>query len=183
MDKTLEDLIIRVINQGASDLHVGEGRQPIIRVNGDLIPISEYPVLNREQAKGFLYQLIPENYQKEFEQKLDELREAVPTVGSVDSLQGEEEKAVFVKTFRDLLRIKSSLETFADFSFSDLGINEQEFYDYQSKYLDTTLGVCLVLHKLCVAGQGYFDEPGLKTALNHLINPWIAAKKYAACAN
>lgn len=69
MEKTLEDLIIRVINQGASDLHIGEGRQPIIRVNGDLIPISEYPVLSREQAKDFLYQLIPENYQKEFEEK------------------------------------------------------------------------------------------------------------------
>lgn len=69
MDKTLEDLIIRVINQGASDLHIGEGRQPIIRVNGDLIPISEYPVLTKEQAKNFLYQLIPQNYQKEFETK------------------------------------------------------------------------------------------------------------------
>jgi type I restriction enzyme R subunit len=51
-------------------------------------------------------------------------------------LQGEEEKAEFVKTFRDLLHIKSSLETFAEFSFEDLGIPEQEFYDYQSKYLD-----------------------------------------------
>ncbi len=69
MDKTLEDLIIRVINQGASDLHVGEGRQPSIRVNGDLIPISEYPSLTKEQTKNFLYQLIPENYQKEFETK------------------------------------------------------------------------------------------------------------------
>jgi type I restriction enzyme R subunit len=49
---------------------------------------------------------------------------------------GEEEKAEFVKSFRDLLRIKSSLETFADFSFEHLGITEQEFYDYQSKYLD-----------------------------------------------
>ena len=35
-----------------------------------------------------------------------------------------------------MLRIKSSLETFAEFSFDDLGITEQEFYDYQSKYLD-----------------------------------------------
>jgi len=69
MDKTLEDLIIRVINQGASDLHIGEGRQPIVRVNGDLIPISEYPVLTKDQAKGFLYQLISPEYQKEFETK------------------------------------------------------------------------------------------------------------------
>ncbi len=51
-------------------------------------------------------------------------------------MKGEEEKAAFVKDFRDLLRIKASLETFAEFSFDDLGISEQEFYDYQSKYLD-----------------------------------------------
>lgn len=57
-------------------------------------------------------------------------------MGAVDEIQSEEEKAEFVKTFRDLLRIKSSLETFAEFSFAELGISEQEFYDYQSKYLD-----------------------------------------------
>jgi type I restriction enzyme R subunit len=34
------------------------------------------------------------------------------------------------------MRIKSSLETFAEFSFAEIGISEQEFYDYQSKYLD-----------------------------------------------
>ena len=34
------------------------------------------------------------------------------------------------------MRIKSSLETFAEFRFKDTGITEQEFYDYQSKYLD-----------------------------------------------
>jgi len=35
-----------------------------------------------------------------------------------------------------LLHIKASLETFAEFSFKDFGISEQEFYGYQSKYLD-----------------------------------------------
>jgi type I restriction enzyme, R subunit len=64
------------------------------------------------------------------------LREKVPNVSAVDEIKSEEEKAEFVKTFRDLLRIKSSLETFAEFSFNELGISEQEFYDYQSKYLD-----------------------------------------------
>ena len=89
-----------------------------------------------ENAKEIVFKKPYEEQKKEFESKLAELREKVPTVESVDSLQGEEEKAVFVKSFRDLLRIKSSLETFAEFSFRDLGISEQEFYDYQSKYLD-----------------------------------------------
>lgn len=89
-----------------------------------------------ENAKEVVFKKPYEVQKKEFEDKLAELREKVPTVSSVDALQGEEEKAEFVKSFRDLLRIKSSLETFAEFSFKDLGISEQEFYDYQSKYLD-----------------------------------------------
>lgn len=89
-----------------------------------------------ENAKEVVFKKPYEVEKKEFEKKLAELREKVPTVSDVDTLQGEEEKAEFVKTFRDLLRIKSSLETFANFSFQDLGITVQEFYDYQSKYLD-----------------------------------------------
>jgi type I restriction enzyme R subunit len=89
-----------------------------------------------ENAKEIVFKKPYEEQKKEFENKLVELREKVPTISSVDELKGEEEKAGFVKSFRDLLRIKSSLETFAEFSFSELGISEQEFYDYQSKYLD-----------------------------------------------
>ncbi len=89
-----------------------------------------------ENAKEIVFKKPYEEQKKDFENKLAELRGKVPTVEDVDNLEGDEEKAVFVKTFRDLLRIKSSLETFADFSFDELGITEQEFYDYQSKYLD-----------------------------------------------
>jgi type I restriction enzyme, R subunit len=89
-----------------------------------------------ENAKEIVFKKPYEEQKKEFEKKLNEFREHTPTISSVDKLKGEEEKAIFVKSFRDLLRIKSSLETFAEFSFSDLGIKEQEFYDYQSKYLD-----------------------------------------------
>lgn len=89
-----------------------------------------------ENAKEVVFKKPYEIQKKEFEIKLTELREKVPTVSDVDNLQGEEEKAGFVKTFRDLLRIKSSLETFAEFEFKDFGVTEQEFYDYQSKYLD-----------------------------------------------
>ncbi len=89
-----------------------------------------------ENAKEIVFKKPYEDQKRDFENKLAELRVKVPTVESVDNLQGDEEKSVFVKTFRDLLRIKSSLETFAEFSFEDLGISEQEYYDYQSKYLD-----------------------------------------------
>jgi len=89
-----------------------------------------------ENAKEIVFKKPYEDQKKEFEEKLIELRQRVPTVDSVDNLESETEKAIFVKIFRNLLRIKSSLETFAEFSFNDLGISEQEFFDYQSKYLD-----------------------------------------------
>lgn len=89
-----------------------------------------------ENAKEVVFKKPYEDQKKEFEEKLVELREKTPTVDSINELQSESEKADFIRSFRDLLRIKSSLETFANFSFSDLGISEQEFYDYQSKYLD-----------------------------------------------
>lgn len=89
-----------------------------------------------ENAKEVVFKKPYEEQKKEFESKLTELKLRVPTVESVDMLKGEQEKAMFVKTFRDLLRIKSSLETFAEFNFNELGITEQEFYDYQGKYLD-----------------------------------------------
>lgn len=89
-----------------------------------------------ENAKEIVFKKPYVVQKREFEEKLTELKEKVPSVASVDLLKGEGERAEFVKTFRDLLRIKSSLETFAEFSFDNLGITEQEFFDYQSKYLD-----------------------------------------------
>lgn len=89
-----------------------------------------------ENAKELVFKKPYDTQKKEFEEKLAELREIAPTIASVNEIKGEQDLAQFVQKFRDLLRIKASLETFADFTFDDLGITEQEFYDYQSKYLD-----------------------------------------------
>ena len=49
---------------------------------------------------------------------------------------GEEQELAFVTAFRAVMRAVSVAETYADFSWDDLPIEEQEFKDYQSKYLD-----------------------------------------------
>ena len=59
-----------------------------------------------------------------------------PTVKSVDDLPSEKEELEFIKAFRELMRIKNVLITFADFSWEDLHITEQAFEDYKSKHLD-----------------------------------------------
>ena len=52
--KNLEELILNVIRENGSDLHLGAGRVPAIRVSGELIFLTRHPILNQEDILGFL---------------------------------------------------------------------------------------------------------------------------------
>ncbi|RYV04272.1 deoxyribonuclease HsdR [Shewanella sp. OPT22] len=73
---------------------------------------------------------------EDFAKALEALKAIVPDVHSVDDLPDEDARAGFVKQFRILMRLKNQLETFSDFDIEALGISEQEFVDYASKYGD-----------------------------------------------
>lgn len=90
---------------------------------------------NKEAIEEIIVQPY-EDYIVKFEEALEKLYNIVPTVDSVNELPSETEQLKFVKAFRELMRLKNTLTTFTQFSFDDLGITEQEFKDYQSKYLD-----------------------------------------------
>ncbi len=77
-----------------------------------------------------------EDYVEKFNEAVEKLHSIAPTIDSVDDLQSEKEEFEFVKSFRELMRIKNILTTFSDFSFDNLQITEQDFEDYKSKYLD-----------------------------------------------
>ena len=64
------------------------------------------------------------------------LLQIAPTVDSVTDLPSEEEELQFIKAFRELMRLNNVLTTFTEFTFDDLSMNEQDFKDYKSKYLD-----------------------------------------------
>ena len=66
----------------------------------------------------------------------EEFRKITSEVSDVDELPDEVEEKKFVKVFRELLRILNKLSVFTEFSYNDLGISEQTFEDYKSKYLD-----------------------------------------------
>ena len=76
-----------------------------------------------------------EAYLAEFNEALKALKEITPTIDSVNSLQSEEDLQ-FITAFRDLIRIRNILVTFADFKFGDTDIQHQEYEDFKSKYLD-----------------------------------------------
>jgi type I restriction enzyme R subunit len=77
-----------------------------------------------------------EDYTEKFNEALKRLNEIAPTIDSVNDLRTEEDELEFVQAFRDLMRLKNILNSFSDFSWDDIDINEQEFEDYKSKYLD-----------------------------------------------
>nr|WP_315163582.1 type I restriction endonuclease subunit R [uncultured Flavobacterium sp.] len=77
-----------------------------------------------------------EDYTVKFKEALKRLNEITPTIDSVNELKTEEDELEFVQAFRDLMRLKNILNSFSDFSWDDIGIDEQEFEDYKSKYLD-----------------------------------------------
>ncbi|MBU6231874.1 MAG: PilT/PilU family type 4a pilus ATPase [Patescibacteria group bacterium] len=56
--KEIDDLVNLILKEGASDLHLTVGRQPVIRSSGVLIPLVKKPVLTDADMKGFLNALL-----------------------------------------------------------------------------------------------------------------------------
>ena len=65
------DALFKIMNdQGASDLHLVAGSQPIIRVHGDMERV-DYKSLENDELKKMLYEIAPENKIKLFEETGD----------------------------------------------------------------------------------------------------------------
>ncbi|KND48096.1 MAG: twitching motility protein PilT [Parcubacteria bacterium C7867-006] len=67
--KQLDNLIAILVKEGASDLHLGEGRLPIIRVSGTLIPLTSHTALSRQDIKGILDEMIDDQKKEIFVEK------------------------------------------------------------------------------------------------------------------
>ena len=93
-------------------------------------------LFSNKEANEIILMKPYEDYIGQFNEALKTLLELTPSVSSVDDLESEIEEGEFVKAFRDLMRLRNSLGCYADFSFNDLEISEQDFEDYKSKYLD-----------------------------------------------
>ncbi len=65
-DNLLKDLVDIVVKENASDLHLSEGRSPIIRVSGFLIPLTKMANLTQEDMDGIYDSLLSEVHKKEF---------------------------------------------------------------------------------------------------------------------
>ncbi|HMR15036.1 MAG TPA: type I restriction endonuclease subunit R, partial [Mariniflexile sp.] len=77
-----------------------------------------------------------EDYAEKFNEAYIALLKITPTVNSVNNLISEEDELEFIKAFRELMRLKNTMSTFANFDWEDLAMPEQLFENYKSKYLD-----------------------------------------------
>lgn len=86
-----------------------------------------------------LEELLMKDYQSyvdEFNEVYKKFLKLTQTVEDAQNLESETQIKEYVENFRELNRIKSKLDTFPEFSFDDLDMDEQEYNDHKSVYLD-----------------------------------------------
>src|SRR5829696_3763666 len=64
---TIDDLLETMVALGASDLHLAVGSHPVIRLNGSLERIEEFPRLTPDDTQRILYRILSTEQQKHLE--------------------------------------------------------------------------------------------------------------------
>ncbi|MEX2090992.1 MAG: PilT/PilU family type 4a pilus ATPase [Candidatus Paceibacterota bacterium] len=69
----LEELLLLTAQQGATDLHISPGHYPVIRIDGRLVMLSNYSILDTQTAETLVFALLGEERKNRFlsEKELD----------------------------------------------------------------------------------------------------------------
>jgi len=67
----INDLLDLVIQWGGSDLHLASGSPPVIRVHGDLRPVTELPIFNGSQIRQMVFSILTQKQRERFENELE----------------------------------------------------------------------------------------------------------------
>src|SRR5258706_7514868 len=67
----INDLLDLVIQWGGSDLHLASGSPPVIRVNGDLRPVTDLPIFNGSQIRQMVFSILTQKQREKFENELE----------------------------------------------------------------------------------------------------------------
>lgn len=63
---TLDELLIQLIDSGSSDLHLSAGMPPMMRKNGEMMPIPNYSSLSSQKIQELVFAVMPDQKQAEF---------------------------------------------------------------------------------------------------------------------
>ena len=67
----LKDLLREAAMKGSSDMHITVGRPPMIRLNGSIVVLGEYPVITQETAKKMVFSIVSHERAKTLEEQGD----------------------------------------------------------------------------------------------------------------
>jgi twitching motility protein PilT len=67
----LTDLLVTMLDRGASDLHLTGGAPPTIRMNGSLIPLDGQPVMTPPTLQKLIYAILTQKQRERFEEVLE----------------------------------------------------------------------------------------------------------------
>lgn len=124
----LEELILTVIRESGSDLHLGTGRVPAIRVSGELIFLVKNPVFTEADMLGILGEVLPKV-------KIDKFIENQEADFSYDfrgeaRLRGNAffQKGLMCVVFRLVPKVKTLTELHLPSILGDLARKKQGFF-------------------------------------------------------
>lgn len=67
----VNELLLQLLERKGSDLHLAAGAKPIIRIDGELIPLDGYDVLKPAELRAMVYALLTEKQRETFEENLE----------------------------------------------------------------------------------------------------------------
>jgi twitching motility protein PilT len=110
----LADLLLHVLDQGCSDLHLTAGAHPTVRKTGALMPLEDYPVCTPSLIQKTLYAIMSGKQREKFETELE--------LDFAYSLPGKARFRVNVYRQRDALGAAFRLIPFEIKALEDLGV-------------------------------------------------------------
>ncbi len=71
MSNKLDELLLRMGENGASDLHMVVDQQPKYRIHGDVVLVDDYPVLPEKELEGYLFEILTDEQRKRYLENRD----------------------------------------------------------------------------------------------------------------
>lgn len=79
----MQTLLQLGVKQQASDLHLLPGMPPLLRINGELVVLKQYPILTKEKAQELIFSVMTEEQQSAFTTQLVfDMALSVPNIGN-----------------------------------------------------------------------------------------------------
>lgn len=71
MNISLQDILAEALRKNGSDIHLGMGMTPMVRIDGELISMSGFRILNSEDVRSFIGEILTRKQIEDFEENLE----------------------------------------------------------------------------------------------------------------